>query len=400
MMFLSVNDSGSGPLRRVELKNGLVFGRHPECEVALADPTVGRYATKIVEDAGAFYFEDMGSKNPTSVVDGPTLAQGARARLKPGLRILIGRTTIDVCDDDPQNDETYVGKPASVFDADRTAPAPAPARAAPPQVAPVQVAATVPPPVARPVPAAVPSAESLQQSADDDLGGRTIGMLDSKPLMLDLSIKAALENARPRLILTNEADRRSVAIALAETTIGRDAGDIQLNHGAVSSPHAKIRFNALLNTFQIEDLDSRNKTYLRGAALNPKMSQTLDPESHVQFGPIECVFVVDRDADNVLIRPALYANALKLLQGQNLVTKEQVERAEKTAATDKRHPGEVLLLSGAITAKQWTRAVEMAQGVASQEMLETRGGSKRKWLYVGLAVAIAAILYWVLKKPA
>lgn len=431
MMSLSVNDSGTGALRRVELKNGLVIGRHPECEVALADPTVGRWATKIVEDGGVFFFEDMGSSNPTSVVDGPTLTKGVRARLKPGLRIQIGRTTVDVVDDEadatmtaraadvdrtvarpsapPDEQRTVAGpmaRPAAPTDGEATMQRPAGNRGEPPPTpaparTPMPAVPEPPPVVVRPVPAARPTPETVGGAQADDLSeGRTIGMLDSKPMMVDLATKAALETSRPRLVLTNEADRRVVDIARAETTIGRDEGDVQLNHGAVSSPHAKIRFNPMLNTFQIEDLDSRNKTYVRGAALNPKSSQTLDPECHVQFGPIECVFVIDRDADNAAIPPVLYANALRLLQGQKVVTKEQAERAEKQAATEKRHAGEVLLLSGAVTAKQWTRAVQDARSVASQEMLVPGRGSKRTWLYVGIVVGIVAVLYWVLRKPA
>ena len=48
---------------RVKMTGSLTFGRHPQSDCVLADPTVSAQHAQIVEKGGDFYILDLGSGN-------------------------------------------------------------------------------------------------------------------------------------------------------------------------------------------------------------------------------------------------------------------------------------------------------------------------------------------------
>ena len=80
--------------RRVELTGSLTFGRHPQTDCVLKDPTVSAHHAQIVERDGEPFILDLGSGNKTVVVDGPALAGGERHALGPGMVVQLGKTLL------------------------------------------------------------------------------------------------------------------------------------------------------------------------------------------------------------------------------------------------------------------------------------------------------------------
>jgi len=249
-----------------------------------------------------------------------------------------------------------------------------------------------PPEAAAPLrPAAKPADESAD--ADLDVGGGTMAFA---PVANDkLALLGVLSNLKPRLVVVNDADRRAVPIREAQVTISRESAEIKLAHPGVSAPHARISFVAQSLSFQIEDLESRNQTLLGALALNPRVPQLLQPESLIRFGPIEAVFVVSRDSNNEPISAQRYASALEWLQQEKAITPEQAQSAKQQAASGEQHVGEALMLSGAISARVWTRAFEQAAHMRAAPAAAATPKSKLVWIIVGVAVGAAAVAWFV-----
>jgi hypothetical protein len=250
-----------------------------------------------------------------------------------------------------------------------------------------------PPQAAAPLrPAAKPAEESAD--AELDVGGGTMAFVPSANDKL--ALVGVLSNLKPRLVVVNDADRRAIPIGAAQVTISRENAEIKLAHPGVSAPHARISFVAQSLSFQIEDLESRNQTLLGALALNPRVPQLLQPESLIRFGPIEAVFVVSRDSNNEPISAQRYASALEWLQQEKAITPEQAQSAKQQAASGNQHVGEALMLSGAISARVWTRAFEQGALLRAAPAAAATPKSKLVWIVVGVALAAAAAA-WFLK---
>lgn len=67
-MILSVSEAGNGAPKRLDLQRAeVVLGKHPECDVVLADVKVSRRHAHIVCRDGALFITDLGSTNGTKV---------------------------------------------------------------------------------------------------------------------------------------------------------------------------------------------------------------------------------------------------------------------------------------------------------------------------------------------
>ncbi len=296
--------------------------------------------------------------------------------------------------------------PAPKAPLERSAPAapkPALERSAP--AAPKPVAERPVPAAAKPVPKPVPMEEpppaSGSSTADfrdaaavsGTMGGGTQSI---RPVSGDLGAIGALMTRRARLVIVNEAIRRIDKIEKPVATVGRELGEIRIDHRAISQPHATIRFIDATMSFQIEDRKSKNQTFVGGLALAPDVPQLLAPECLVRFGPIEAVFVVDRDSENVVIPPEQYAGALRYLVAQKQITQEQARVAQEEAKNGDKHVGEALMLSGAISGRAWTKAFE--QGKVFQGSAPSAGGGSKLKLIIGLVLLGAVlVLGWIFR---
>lgn len=214
------------------------------------------------------------------------------------------------------------------------------------------------------------------------------GTQSIRPVTGDLGAIGELISRRPRLVVVNEAIRRSFPLQGKLVLIGRESGDCVIEHKAISQPHAAIRYVDAVRSFQIEDRKSKNQTFVGSVALNPDTPQPLTPECLVRFGPIEAVFVVALDSDNNQIPAAWYAAAVRALLAQQQVTPEQVRAAEAEAAKGDCHVGEALMLAGAIPARTWARAFEI--GKLTPPDADSKGGRRGLWIALG-ALALFAI---------
>jgi hypothetical protein len=84
---------GGRALGRHRLAGTLQVGRAPACEIRLDDTYVSSFHARLYSRDGAWYVEDLGSTNGTWVnhrrITGP-------ARLRPGDRVQVGRTTLEL----------------------------------------------------------------------------------------------------------------------------------------------------------------------------------------------------------------------------------------------------------------------------------------------------------------
>lgn len=269
-------------------------------------------------------------------------------------------------------------------------PATAPAPRTPPTAPPVPAAQARPPTAPPPssgtlAPAVRPSAEP---EAQPQLVGKGTVQFNAKAAD-KLAVLGALRGARPRLVIVNDADRRIVGIEVGEFVVARESGECRLAHPGVSQPHAKITFVPQTMSFQVEDMGSMNQTLLGAVALNPRVPQPLQPESLLRFGPIEAVFVVARDSSNEPLPEARYAAAVQILTADQSITAQQAQIALADAAASKgeRHAGEALMLAGAVSARAWTRAFELA--ATHRPGSAAAGAAKSK---KGLVIALVALV--------
>jgi pSer/pThr/pTyr-binding forkhead associated (FHA) protein len=263
----------------------------------------------------------------------------------------------------------------------RPAPAPAPvvqAAPAPVQPSPVQPAPQKP-------------AQQKPITVDQFEGTLYVGNAANDPAAL----QALLAALRPRLVCTVKKTGRVELIEQVPAVIGRaktDAAGIALEDEGVSSRHAQLGFDGA--TFYIEDLGGRNGTYVGATRLTANGGKSeLKCDQHVRFGSVDALFVREARTGEALAPALHYAGALEQLQAESLVPKERLREA-RAKLDSGAHPGEHLILTGAVTVEQWCTALEQARlhGVLQ------RGTSQRRsplvWiLAAALVVALGALGY-------
>ncbi len=147
------------------LKDSLVIGRTPNCELRIDNPSVSRSHARIFKEGGAYYIEDLGSSNGTFVHG----SRVDRLKINVGDEIKIGKFVLVIGEKDPFGGEegphavrsTSVGyDPGKTmfFDKGPKPPAPAKSSRPPPVVA-------SPTPLPSPPPAAPPSRPEIGEDA-------------------------------------------------------------------------------------------------------------------------------------------------------------------------------------------------------------------------------------------
>ena len=334
-----ITEPGSEP-REVPITPGLQIGRADDNTIVLKDPQVSGRHAHVVETPDGLAIEDLGSSNHTQIVGGPTLGQAERHGLGQGVAVEIGETKLVVVGD------------SAGGGVDKT------------------IAAHV-----------------------VDLGGEGANMSALAQL-------AAFKTAKPRLVICNEAIKKIVDVDKANFAIGRagEAVNCEIEHPAVSSNHARVVFDD--KRFYLEDLGSRNGTSVNGQALSPNGRTELTPESHVRFGSVDALFVVDTDAEGRKGDAQKIRKAVELLTREGTITRLQREKAESEVRGDReagveRHAGERLLVNGFLKVEQWTQALKRADmvelGAAS-----SGGGGRGLLIIMGVVVLLLAAIIGVL----
>lgn len=248
-------------------------------------------------------------------------------------------------------------------------------------------------------PAAPAAAPAPAAPADSNAGGgegKTVALMASN--LSELAVVAAFQAARARLVVANDAIKLVLEMKRIQATVGRKAApeiDFVIDHAAVSSTHSRIRFEK--QRFFLEDLGSKNGTFIGQEMLSPNAPRELRPESHVRFGGIDALFVIDVDATGQKMSPAKYKAAADLLENERKITKVQRQAAEKELADKthgERHIGEVLLLKGLVSVEQWTDALKRADLVNLVATTRPSGGGAGKLIAVFIVLlGIAAALF-------
>jgi len=409
-MELIIQESGK-PARRVEAVAGLSFGRASSNSCVLDDDSASSRHAQLVLLDGRLQLQDLGSSNGTRVVGGDKLGRDAVWPLRAGVSFQIGRTLITVAVSEleegtlvpagkeaatavraPVDAPTIMPRAAAVVpppgeDATmRPAPAPAPVVQAAP--APVQPSPVQPAPQK---PAQQKPAQQKPITVDQFEGTLYVGNAAKDPAAL----QALLAALRPRLVCTVKKTGRVELIEQVPAVIGRaktDAAGIALEDEGVSSRHAQLGFDGA--TFYIEDLGGRNGTYVGATRLTANGGKSeLKCDQHVRFGSVDALFVREARTGEALAPALHYAGALEQLQAESLVPKERLREA-RAKLDSGAHPGEHLILTGAVTVEQWCTALEQARlhGVLQ------RGTSQRRsplvWiLAAALVVALGALGY-------
>ena len=404
-MELIIQESGK-PARRVEAVAGLSFGRASSNSCVLDDDSASSRHAQLVLLDGRLQLQDLGSSNGTRVVGGDKLGRDAVWPLRAGVSFQIGRTLITVAVSEleegtlvpagkeaatavraPVDAPTIMPRAAAVVPAPgedatmRPAPAPAPvvqAAPAPVQPSPVQPAPQKP-------------AQQKPITVDQFEGTLYVGNAAKDPAAL----QALLAALRPRLVCTVKKTGRVELIEQVPAVIGRtktETAGIALEDEGVSSRHAQLGFDGA--TFYIEDLGGRNGTYVGATRLTASGGKSeLKCDQHVRFGSVDALFVREARTGEALAPALHYAGALEQLQAEALVPKERLREA-RAKLDSGAHPGEHLILTGAVTVEQWCTALEQARlhGVLQ------RGTSQRRsplvWiLAAALVVALGALGY-------
>ena len=429
-----IREPGGEPEKRVPVEDGLTIGRHPQCGCVLKDGTVSATHARVSNVNGELLIEDLGGTNSIQA-DGQRLTKGQTVALSDGLDMLLGQTKILVVDETPaaapvasaadpdmtvvaaappamDPDATVVGAApvsAPVVDPDATvvgniAPPAAPAPVAAPAPAPTPApAAAVPAPAVPVAPEEVLQAAAVPESSEIPVPDPTAeaegtlvfggDALDPNDPSQIIALQASLTKLRPRLVFANEVDRRVFLIEAAEVNIGRSADvDCTVEHPAVSSKHARVSFDIGSNRFFVEDLGGRNKTILNGEQLAPKSKREIMPESSIEFGPIQTLFVVNADSRNRPIPADRYEAALEVLTKDQKLQPHQRAQALGDTAPNERHVGESLLLAEVVTVEDWREAFKDGEALIRTGMLNKGDDGKKLKLIVGIGVGVILLI--------
>ena len=213
-----------------------------------------------------------------------------------------------------------------------------------------------------------------------------------------LAVEAFLRSARPRLIVTAEGSRQVVQITKVPFSIGRGkAGttlDCTLTLPAVSGEHARILLRGMV--FYLEDLGSKNKTFVDGKELAPNRPEALSREAHVRLGTVDTLFVVDTDAEGKAIDKNNYQGAAGILENELTITRNQRDNAARLAAQRNQHIGEVLLEQGLVTVEKWKEAFERFS--IMRPMVDAGvvggGGMNKAVLVLAVLVILAGVAFF------
>lgn len=332
------------PTKEVPIKVGVSLGRLDENTVTIIDSKISGRHAHVVEKDGHLVIEDLGSSNHTHILGGSSLKGGESHPLTVGTMVQLGETKLVVVAID------------SGSNADKTV-----------------------------------AAQMITLDGGGEEGGAAA----------NLAMLAAFKASRARIVIADDAIRTIGDIDKIEYFIGRagEATSLAIENKAVSTNHAVIRFDK--KQFTIEDLSSSNGTFVDNERLEANQRQKLKPETHVRFGSINALFVVDSDSDGITIDPKRYRNAVEVLIVEGTLPASQRDDAIRDAQAEGRHPGEILLQKGLISVEDWLRAYKKAEFfVASgQSGGGGSGGGNNKNLMIAVIVLLVALIILLIAKP-
>ena len=274
-----------GREQRIEIRPGLTMGRDPENACELSHLSVSAQHAQVVERNGRLYLRDLGSRNHTRILEGPSLGRDQEYPLENGTVASLGKVVIRFeCDKEalvmdtkprsgagdstqprppdcgatspaPRAAEVVPGSPEGDFEAptvpgpasrvggSRPAPAPDEPKASDafnmatrPAVKQPGIGASSNAPVSAPPPAAGASPPPPSESATSpreaqkvapegkaDESGESPGF--TKPIDSGsdaLADKAFLAKARARLVVEDEALPRIVQVLMPDFVVGRE----------------------------------------------------------------------------------------------------------------------------------------------------------------------------------
>ncbi len=331
------------PSREVPIKVGVSLGRAEENTIPLDDSKVSGRHAHVVEKDGGLVIEDLGSSNHTHILGGSSLKGGESHALTSGTMIQMGDTKLVV---------TAAGDSGG----DKTV-----------------------------------AAQIINLDEPREEGGAA----------MNLALLAAFKAARPRLVIANEAIRCMAPIDKVNFIIGRkgEGTSLVLEHKAVSTAHAAITFEN--RRFHVEDLGSSNGTFVDGERLESGQKQELVSESHLRFGSVDALFVIEADAEGRSADHKRYRNAVEVLISEGTLPESQRDDAVREAQASGHHPGEILLQKGLITVDDWLKAFKKAEFFVARggSSSASTGGGRGRGLLVGIIIVLILLIGLILAKP-
>jgi pSer/pThr/pTyr-binding forkhead associated (FHA) protein len=385
----------SRPVRKVPVVDQLLIGRGAECSLQLGDGSVSTRHARIVRDGAAFLIEDLGSHNKTVIEGGQSLGRGQRAALRSGMRLLLGRVRLGV-----EGSPAAKTPAAAAEDLEATLQDPPELELtlqqgaeddASEDVGEDTVVPSVPEQVREPArvpasekPAGAPARIPAVKAAPENVGVDSGTLVPSVP---DPAIAAHgfLKGLKPRLVVDNDVFRKLVELESGELTVGRKQGGLVINHPLISSPHARIFLDGRHGRLFVEDLKSKNQTFLNGEALVPGVPREIPLQAHLRFGTVDALFLMDKNYDGESLE-AQCAKAVALLARSGKLDPARRKQAEQEAAMQEIPLEAALILAGAVTVPQWVKALADARIALVTE------GSGSRALRLWLAAAVAALL--------
>lgn len=366
------------PPREVPVRDGMTLGRDAssDCVVGGGGWTSKRHARILRSPDGGWLIEDCGSSNGTRIEGGPTLREGERHPLEPGLGVSLGKVRIELCAPPPEPAAPPTAEPPEpaqppggtlFFDFSPNGPAAA-----------TSGTGSVEPPRPRDeAPAPAPVVPPPRKPAREPTGD--IGLL--------------LARASPRLILCGPGSRRSIGLGDVDAVLGREEGagvDIALGAPSVSSPHARIRFDG--SSFRVEDLGSTNGTSLDGVLLPAGESRPLGAGSHLRLGEVDLVFLAESPPGETPTFADRAMRTSEVLRRRRILSRGRVGRALRAAGGDPRRLPDVLLLDGLLSPAQWGAAFHAARHTGFAARPESHATERLSRRLVGTLVLLIAIL--------
>ncbi len=397
---------GDDPPYDVEVTEGLLIGRHTDCELVLKDSHVSKRHAKIVQSGAQLAIADLGSNNGTIINGDRVLHEGEQCALSHGLRIQVGYAEVTVVGPPeavetkaPETELSEATTPAEDDAWNELKDDPAKLQETVRAVSPFHSAAPPPPQQeSEPRPkSSSPPVRRASDSSEADFAGydlRTIVAESDHAVGSD----ARLECMEARIVVLNEADLRIVPLDELVFTIGRsEKCHLRLENRGVSLDHAFIRFHPTSNTFTLQDVGSANGTFLSNAPLPGGSPRELEPDSHVRFGTIEGVFMQGLDSEFHKLSSDRHADAATLLKSRGKLSVQAIKLGNKSAQEQGTSLGEALLLGQYVTPRDWCLAVKDARLAANLAALSGSGSKKNLLipLLIVVAIALAAVAWWL-----
>ena len=221
----------------------------------------------------------------------------------------------------------------------------------------------------------------------------------TESMKLPTGIVAASKAPPARLVFVFKGMRRAVDLEMSPFSVGRDEKCSQsFVDSVVSQRHGEISFDE--KGYFLEDLGSKNGTYLEEEKLAPKQKFALSSGAFVRFAAVEALFLVEKPGAETG-PTAEERSAAQHLVRKGRISADQVRLAAENAATDRRSLAEKLLLSTDLSVREW---MEVRKKAHSNPLSEALGavldlmGPLPKPVKLAILLALAIVIAVALVK--